>query len=733
MKMTLTIFMIILSSFDVLASDAEPVSKISAAFQFDGKVEANEWEHVAPLNMTVRSPSYGAEPTERTVIKLAYDENYIYLSGALYDSEPHKILANAKERDGGSPSTGWFGMVIDSYNDKQNSLGFFTTPSGNRFDASISGDAQGRNPMNISWNNFWDVKVSTTDEGWFAEMRIPFSSLPYQLKDGKATMGITTWRYIARKNEMHICPDISPDTGEMGTWRPSEAQEYVFEGINQKKPFYITPYVLGGASSTYTLNDNESAYNRTTDIERNVGLDIKYGLTNNFTLDLTVNTDFAQVEVDDQQINLSRFSLFFPEKRLFFQERAGIFNFSLGSRDNLFYSRRIGIDEDGNPIPILAGARITGRKGDMDIGIISMQTRGIDDFASNNYSVFRVKKRIINENSDLGLLVTNNFDVDGNYNTVYGVDSRIRVFSDSYLSLKFAQSITSEVESKVLSSDPSIFWISMSRLGNRGFAYGASLSRLGKDFQNNIGFNSRSDYTRLGTRFGYNWYPGKASKLLRHGLGLRGASYWDNQDDKYNQGFYGFGYQMEFKSGWFFDGGMRLQFDDIKTEFDLADIVIIPVGEYTYPSLDIEAGTPFNKPLSLAVEFQSGKFYDGRKTTIGLEPLFNVSSSLELSATYEYNKVNFDVRNQSFKTHIARIKALYMFSTKFSVSSFIQYNSLADIYLGNIRMRYNPKEGNDLFIVFNSDVNASRGLESPTLPAYNQGTLLIKYSYTFVR
>lgn len=732
MKKTILSYLLFLCLAPLFGGDAIPVEKISPSFQFDGVVDDDEWDHVAALDMTVRSPSYLGDPTERTVIKIAYDENYIYLSGQLFDSEPDKILANAKERDGGSPSTGWFGMVIDSYNDKQNSLGFFTTPSGNRFDASISGDAQGRNPMNTSWNNFWDVKVNITDEGWFAEMRIPFRSLPYQLKDGKVTMGITTWRYIARKNELHICPDIAPDLGEMGMWRPSMAKEYVFEGIKQKKPFYITPYVLGGGSSNYDLNANETAYNATNDAVRNVGLDIKYGLSNNYTLDLTVNTDFAQVEVDDQQINLSRFSLFFPEKRLFFQERSGIFDFTLGSRDNLFYSRRIGIGDDGNQIPILAGARVTGRSGNTDIGIITMQTRGIEDFVSNNYSVFRIKKRIINENSDAGLLVTNNFDVDGNYNTVYGIDSRIRVFSDNYLSLKFAQSFTSEVESKFLSSDPSVFWVSMSRLGLRGLAYGVSLSRLGSDFQNNLGFNSRADYTRFGKRVGYNWFPGKKSKILRHGIGMRGASYWDNADDKYNQGFYGVGYQMELKSGWNFDVGMRLQFDDIKTEFDLADIVIIPIGEYFYPSLDIEAGTPFNKPLSLALEFQSGKFYDGRKTTLGLEPVFNVSSSLQLSASYEYNDVDFDVRNQSFETHIARVKALYMFSTKFSVSSFIQYNSLADIYLGNIRMRYNPKEGNDLFIVFNSDVNASRGFETPTLPLYNQSTLLIKYSYTFV-
>ena len=715
----------------LIAGEALPVSKISQNFVFDGQVSQGEWDQIQPVELTVQSPNYHGEPTQRTVIKLAYDESYIYLSGALYDDEPDKILANNKLRDGGDPSTDFFGLVIDSYNDNQNALAFFTTPTGSRFDAAVLNDGQGRNPMNLSWNNFWDVKTIRNDKGWFSEMRIPFSSLQFQSVDGKVTMGITIWRYIARSNEMLISPDISPDMGEMGNFRPSLAKEYVFEGVKQKKPFYITPYVLAGTGNTNALNEAGNQYGSDRKFIRDIGIDVKYGITNNFTLDLSLNTDFAQVEVDDQQINLSRFSLFFPEKRLFFQERSGIFDFGFGSRNNLFYSRRIGIDDDGNEIPIIGGARVTGRSGNTDIGVISMQTRGTDDLLSNNYSVFRAKRRIINENSDAGFLFTNNIDRNGKYNSVYGFDTQIKVYKNDYLSAKFAQSFTDGVESKLLSGDPTMFFLSLSRRPQKGFNYGLSLSRLGSDFDSNLGFLERENYLRFGTRLEYKIFPGSSSRILSHGIRLRGVSYWENTNNTYNSAFYGLGYSWQMKNGSMIEVGTRIQYDDITEEFDLADIVIIPVNSYFYQSYEIEFSTPSALQYAAKGQVGTGKFYDGWKSSFMISPIYNISPSLRLSADYEYNAVDFAVRDQNFVTHIARVKALYMFSTKFSISSFVQYNSIDKLYLANFRLRYNPKEGNDLYIVYNSDVNQDRDYLTPRLPATNESSILLKYSYTF--
>lgn len=735
MKLKTIILLTSLLSITTLSSAEDapvPVGSLPANFQFDGMVSPGEWDAIAPIELTVQQPVYRQDPTERTEIKMAYDDKYIYLAGAMYDSEPHKIMDNNLVRDGGEASTEWFGMVVDSYNDKQNALGFFTTPTGSRFDAAIGNDGQGRDPMNLSWNNFWDAKAVITEEGWFAEIRVPWSSVQYQIVDGKVTMGITVWRYLARKNEMHISPDIPPDLGEMGIWRPSQAKEYYFENVTQSKPFYVTPYVLGGASAANDLNDAGTAYDNSKSTVRDVGLDVKLGISNNFTMDLTVNTDFAQVEVDDQQINLSRFSLFFPEKRLFFQERSGVFSFRFGGRNNLFYSRRIGIDEDGNSIPIIGGARLTGRAGKWDVGVISMQTQKTDSFLSNNYSVLRLKKQIINENSDIGFLSTYNVDADGTYNAVYGFDTNIRLWGNDFLTVKYGQNMGNDLGFAPLKGEQSMFWISFAKRSQQGLVYAASLSRLGEDFDSKIGFIERPDYTRVGMRLGYNFYPKKNSKLFRHGPTSGGRSFWDNAENKYNSSAHRIGWDFVWKNGASAEVRSLLQYDNILESFSLADVVDIPAGSYFYHGYSVGFNSTMSLPYSVRAEIGVGDFYDGKRNSIQISPVWAVSSRLALSATYEYNDIKFDVRDQAFDTHIARVKAQVSFSTKFSISSFIQYNSLNKAYLGNVRVRYNPREGNDLFIVYNTDVNADRMLENPTLPSFNQQSLLVKYSYTLV-
>lgn len=709
-----------------------PASNLPANFEFDGMVSPGEWDAIEPIQLTVQSPVYHQEPTERTEIKMAYDDKYVYLSGAMYDSEPDKIMDNNLARDGGEASTEWFGMVIDSYNDKQNGLGFFTTPTGSRFDAAIGNDAQGREPMNVSWNNFWDAKAVMNEDGWFAEIRVPWSSLQYEIKDGKVTMGITVWRYLARKNELHVSPDIPPDLGEMGIWRPSQSKEYVFENVERRKPFYVTPYILGGASDANSLNESETAYVNEKKTIKDIGLDVKLGVLKNFTLDLSINTDFAQVEADDQQINLTRFSLFFPEKRLFFQERSGIFSFRFGGRNDLFYSRRIGIDDDGNSIPIIGGARLTGRSGKWDVGLISMQTQQSGEFLSNNYSVFRLKKQIINENSDIGFLSTYNVDADGTYNAVYGFDTNIRVWGNDFLSVKFGQNLENDLNYTPLDSDQTMFWISLVKRSQKGFGYAVSLSRLGEDFDSNVGFIERENYTRFGNRLEYNFWPSENSKLFRHGPTMGGRSFWDNTDNKYNSSSHRAGWDFIWKNGSALELRSIFQYDNILETFSLADVVDIPVGSYFYSGCSVQYSTAIGRPYSVRSEVSVGDFFDGQRNSFQVSPLWAVSSRLSLSGTYEYNDIRFDLRDEGFDTHIARIRAQVSFSTKFSISSFIQYNSLSKSYNGNVRVRYNPREGNDLFIVYNTDVNADRFLENPTLPEFNQQSLLVKYSYTFV-
>lgn len=314
-----------------------PIPRLSSKIQLDGIVNEPAWDAVQPLKMFMHSPGFLAPITERTDVKIAHDDRYLYMAGRLYDSDAAQIRTNTFYRDAYSGDD-LLAVVIDSYNDYETAVWFVTNPAGARNDRTVSNDAVfsgGGMPMNSDWNSHWDVATSQNDEGWFAEFRIPFSTLGFQVRGDEVTMGVIVYRFIARKNERQTFPAIDPKWGGLAFAKPSQAQRIVLRQVRQSKPLYVTPYVLAGARRTAELNEpappSGPASWRTSAREwSDFGGDLRYSPTSNLALDLTVNTDFAQVEADDQQINLTRFPLFFPEKRQFFQERASTFQFATG-------------------------------------------------------------------------------------------------------------------------------------------------------------------------------------------------------------------------------------------------------------------------------------------------------------------------------------------------------------------------------------------------------------------
>lgn len=302
------------------AKEPIKIQRIKSPVELDGLSNEAAWEGIKSLPMLMRIPDFGSEPSERTEILLGYDDDYLYAAGRFYDSEPSKIQATSFKRDVWTYTTDQMAIILDAFNDNENAVLFSTTPVGIRTDVNILNDAESAPLKNVnpSWNTFWDVATEQNDEGWYAEMRIPFSSLRFEERDGQTVMGLTAYRWIARKFEMNIFPLIPEKFGTWGAFKPSQMQEFLFEGIKSHNPLYITPYILGGLGQSYELNDAETTYERDDKFVREAGLDVKYGLTNNLTLDVTINPDFAQVEADDQMINLTRYSLFFPEKKTFF-------------------------------------------------------------------------------------------------------------------------------------------------------------------------------------------------------------------------------------------------------------------------------------------------------------------------------------------------------------------------------------------------------------------------------
>ncbi|UCH97837.1 MAG: carbohydrate binding family 9 domain-containing protein, partial [Candidatus Aminicenantes bacterium] len=716
------------------------LQRINGVVKLDGLSDEPAWKDLQPLPMVMHIPHLGKEPTEKTELLVAYDNEFLYVAGRLYETDPAKILATSKQRDTFGPGNDWFGIIIDTFNDKENALAFFTTPTGLRLDLTVFNDARGDFPFNLSWNTFWDVKVVRGKKGWFVEMRIPFTSLRFQDKDGQVVMGLSAWRYMSHKNELVTFPKIPSDRGPWAAFMPSLTQEIVLTGVQSRKALYVTPYVLGGYSRSAELNVPGTSYEQINDPAVEAGLDIKYGFSSNLTLDITVNTDFAQVEADDQQVNLTRFSLFFPEKRLFFQERSAIFDFSLDGGNRLFYSRQIGIYDD-QPVRIYGGARLVGRLGPWDLGLMSMQTAAREDQPAENFSLLRLRRRIFNPYSYIGGIVTSRLGTNGTYNIAYGLDGIFRLFGDDYLILNWAQTFENDADNQLFSLAPSLIRVNWERRNSRGFHYQSEYSRSGAEFNPGMGFLEREDYTRLGSRVGYGWFPGEKSKFFQHTVFLNALMFLSNQDQLTESAQIGTGYELITKSGYYGSFSCKYFYENVTEGFSFAEEEDdeeepdpdpdVPVGRYTFYGLEAILATPMNKRFSLESNLYAGTFYDGWGLSMTLTPRWNISSGLELSGTYQFNGYRFPDRDKRFIAHIARLRVLNTWSIKFSTSAFIQYNSAIDAVIANIRIRYNPREGNDLYLVYNEDINTNRFREVPVIPVTNNRTLMLKYTYTF--
>jgi len=296
----------------LLGQDRIILNRLGGEIEFDGIGDESAWDSIKPLSMITFNPVYGVEPREETKIRIAYNDDYLYMNAICRDSQPEKMKIQFR-RDDWNYGVDWVGLILDTFNDKENTLAFNTSPSGGRTDVAFSNDAANLAlDMNLSWNTFWDVKSKTDDAGWQIEMRIPFSSLRFRDSDGDVVMGLSAWRYISNTSEAYVFPQVDIKHGFWGVFKASQTQEILIQGVKSKKPLYITPYILGGLSQDFSLNDEKTEYVRSDKFARGLGLDLKYRVSDNLTLDATINTDFAQVEADDQVVNLTRFSLLFP-------------------------------------------------------------------------------------------------------------------------------------------------------------------------------------------------------------------------------------------------------------------------------------------------------------------------------------------------------------------------------------------------------------------------------------
>ncbi|MFN8240415.1 MAG: DUF5916 domain-containing protein [Bacteroidales bacterium] len=730
---------------EVSTDERVVIDRLAGKITFDGIPDESTWKALKPFSLVMFSPYFGKEPGEKSDIRMGYDDEYLYVGANFYYKDASEIRSASFKRDFMGMGGDWLGIILDSYNDKENGLAFFTSPDALRWDATILKDAvtsmPDEMPFNISWNTFWDVMTHSDSSGWTAEVRIPLSGIRFQEKNGEVVMGLILQRWIPARGEWDVWPAIPPQWGQMSTWKPSQAHEVVFRGLKGDKPLYIAPYMLGGWSRNYELNETETAWKGADKPVVEAGLDVKFGLADNLVADVTLNTDFAQVEADDQQFNLTRFSLYFPEKRMFFLERSSIFDFALGGTNNLFYSRRIGLSDDGDPVRIYGGARLTGRAGKWDLGFLDMQTAPLWEkqsdgshnqiLPSENFGVLRLRKQVINENSYIGTMLTSRLGVDGSYNMAYGLDGIFKLFGEDYMDIKWSQTFEDSVKINSFLK-PSRILLRWERRSQTGLGYNLGYSYSGTAFNPGIGFEMINDYVALRGELRYGWLPGEDSKVYRHTPDLMFA--WMRYVDT--------GELMTFSNTLTWTTTSKIQSElAFSVQYNLENLrdslVIsenntdVPPGKYEYVDARLMYNTPMSEPLWSIFIIQTGKFFDGSRFSFRAQPTWNLNKHYELGLTYNFDRVVFNGRHQEMNNHIFGFKGAYMLNTKLSINGFIQYNTdIREVY-SNLRLRYNPKEGNDFYLVYNEGRNTELTRETPRLPHFTGRSLMVKYTYTF--
>ncbi len=720
------------------ATGTVDVQRLGGPVELDGMSDEAAWAGVEPLAITMYEPEFRGASDRRIQVLVAYDDEALYMAARLYHDDLSRIRALTLTRDEWKGDDS-FGVLLDTFNDNENAVRFVGLPLGTRLDMSITGDGQqeissSSGPSGMSWNTHWDLETRITDEGWFGEMRIPFSSLRFEAEpDGSVVMGMMAYAYEPETESRWTFPAIPRSAlyTQVSTW-----QDVRFRGVVPTNPVYVSPYALATSARTAALSPGGDRYDHLTDRAWEVGGEVKVNPTRNLTLDLTVNTDFAAVEADQQQVNLTRFSLFFDEKRPFFQERAGIFGFGTGTeRGTLFYSRRIGL-ADGRPVRILGGARLVGRVGSWDLGLIEMQTSEDGGTPSENFGVLRLRRNVVNANSFVGGMATSRVTTDGGYNVTYGLDGQLRAWGDDYLTLKWLQTLQGGDDLRDSASsglDAGRLILDWTRRRFEGFSFRNVFVWSGPGYDPSMGFEERSDFKRGQSDWSYQWFPGLESRWRRIWVGLQSNAWIRNVDDEVDTGEVNPFVSLETNNALTFTVFGKRLYEDVPVSFDLSDEVDVLAGSYWMTEGGFEFRAPQSWSFKPRATLTAGDFFDGSRFSVQSDFEWPMNKHVNVEGGWEWNRIRFDDRDLAFDSHLLRLTLGVALDTHLSMSTFAQYNSLTDQVTTNARFRYNFAEGQDLWLVWNEGLNLERDvLGRPRLPRSDARTLSLKYTHTLI-
>jgi hypothetical protein len=686
--------------------------------EIDGRTAEAFWAEADVItDLRQQEPDEGAPATEDTEVRIAIDGENIYVAVTAFDREPDRVVSRILARDQVMEfNFDWLefagddavAILFDTFHDSRNAFVFATNPNGAEFDALITDEG---NEINIDWRAVWEVAGTRTPEGWSAEFAVPLRTLRYPSDGEGARWGFNVYRTIRRKNEMVLWQSWSRDNE--GFERVSRAGDLV--GVEDLPRFGITvdlkPFVLAG-----TRQELDTLGQTPLEGHADAGLDLKSEIVPGLVLDLTLNTDFAQVEVDDEQVNLTRFSLFYPEKREFFLENSGIFDLGFTGGFGpppyqLFFSRRIGIGPEGE-IPIIGGGRLTGRLGGQTLGFMNVITAESGDVPLTSFSVARVK-RDIGESSFLGAMVTDRRDGDG-ASTVAAVDGSFWLSPTLNLWGFYTRSFTSgEGGNDHTYSLNAEYYTDL---------VGASIQHLtvGPEARADIGFITRTDVRQTLAEFRLSPRPGRwGIRVIETSVE---GEYVTTTDGRMQDWEVSFAVDPEFDSGDSFRAMFDLGEVQLDEGFRLADSIPIPVGRYDATGARLFLNSSRHRALVGQLRLGWENFFGGDRWFV--EPSLSLSPSpqVSLELANEWNRV--DNPNGELTTNITSFRFGYAFSTKLFTNALVQYNSLDNAFSANLRLDFIHRPGSDLFIV----LTEGRGVDDDLWKLTDRG-FTVKLTY----
>ncbi|HVH25751.1 MAG TPA: DUF5916 domain-containing protein [Vicinamibacterales bacterium] len=697
--------------------------RISEPITIDGQLEEPAWQRASPATGFYQlSPNPGELSPEPTDVRFLYDDENLYVAFHSWDSDmAHRTVTELKE-DFSPTNSDTAVIVIDSLHDRQSGYQLGTNAAGAKRDAQISNDGQ----FNNDWDGLWDVKVSVQEDGWIAEFVIPFSTFRFSNAPTQE-WGLNLGRRILRRNEdAHWAPIPVRfrSIGKVSLAGTLTGLENIRPGRNLK----IEPYVSAAAAQTRSdpLLPLRSTQSLGTLGDYNGGVDLKYGVGPSLLLDATYRTDFAQVEVDQQQVNLTRFSLFFPEKREFFIENAGIFGFGGGGGGTArstnsggsstsasgtmspFYSRRIGLSPSGTPIPIVGGSRLSGQAGAYDVGFLAMRTEELDlrdtggnllsTTPANNFVVGRVRRKLLRNSFVGGIFTDRNSTIDGDYNRVYGADA-------------FFELDRWQFGSHLLRSDtPNRPGLSLAK---RLFGtwqtdelyVSTEYNAIQANFNPEVGFLRRSNFSQYSGDVA--WRPQLEESQTIRNLDFGGSlDYYENGAGMIETRTQDVNAGILFEDNASINFAVNQTFDRLVRDTRINQ-VIVPAGDYSYRSQTASFRTNQSRKVSGSGSFGWGEFWDGHRKA--LEGGFGFTPNYHLNLDVTYSRNDVDLPSGAFITDLVGLRMVYAFTGRASLNAFVQFNTDTNQVSSNIRFNFIHHPLSDLYLVYNDRRDTTYG------------------------